>query len=287
MITGVLLFSRRTFSIGVAWSLIVLAALWLFYDLLEIRDTYSSLLESLNMQLIISYLKIIVPIGLLLSGLFILFKKTDRTIPACLLFAGSFVWILSMLLQITQTPVEIDNISHFLAFWNRIIVITVPVALVIFARTLLSKEKLVEPVSKQAQTETKIKLSANQLPEPIKQAETYRTSERIGQPDPGQIIKPSPVRKQPVIKPNPIQKQPVIKENPVHKQPVINENYRNVVFLREDRDNTNIWVVYKAPSKVEAMAFLSKQAIDRPSFFIVVETPQGNFGRDKDGIYQE
>jgi uncharacterized membrane protein YhaH (DUF805 family) len=69
-------------------------------------------------------------------------------------------------------------------------------------------------------------------------------------------------------------------------QPVAS-NAKNVTFIREDRDANSVWVVYKAPCKADAMAFLSQQQIVRPLYYVVVETSEGNFGRDKDGFYQE
>ena len=35
------------------------------------------------------------------------------------------------------------------------------------------------------------------------------------------------------------------------------------------------------------MAFLQAHPVDRNFFYLVVETPEGNFGRDVDGIYAE
>ncbi|MDR2915362.1 MAG: hypothetical protein LBV74_11110 [Tannerella sp.] len=64
-------------------------------------------------------------------------------------------------------------------------------------------------------------------------------------------------------------------------------NAGNIVFVREDRDNNSVWRVHKAPCKADAMAFLSQQQVSRPLFYLIVETPEGNFGRDKDGFYQE
>jgi uncharacterized membrane protein YhaH (DUF805 family) len=60
-----------------------------------------------------------------------------------------------------------------------------------------------------------------------------------------------------------------------------------VKFVREDRDDTAVWRVHSAPGKADALAFLSKQTVKLPLFYIVVETPDGNFGKDKDGVYQE
>ncbi|MDR2774666.1 MAG: hypothetical protein LBC19_07990, partial [Tannerella sp.] len=64
-------------------------------------------------------------------------------------------------------------------------------------------------------------------------------------------------------------------------------NARKATFVREDREANSIWVIYSAPSKADAMVFLSQQQIVRPLYYVIVETPEGNFGRDKDGFYQE
>jgi hypothetical protein len=66
-----------------------------------------------------------------------------------------------------------------------------------------------------------------------------------------------------------------------------NGNAHRVTFVRENRDDSAVWMVYTAPSKADAMDFLSRQQINKPLYYVVVETPDGNFGRDKDGIYQE
>jgi hypothetical protein len=65
-----------------------------------------------------------------------------------------------------------------------------------------------------------------------------------------------------------------------------------VVFVREDRRMGNFGVIYtyrtyKAPNKASAMAFLEKNPVTRQYYYIVVETPEGNYGRDIQGIYQE
>lgn len=62
---------------------------------------------------------------------------------------------------------------------------------------------------------------------------------------------------------------------------------QNVTFLRENRNQGSIWRVYKAQNKADALAFLSQQQITRALYYVVVETPEGNFGRDIDGFYKE
>jgi hypothetical protein len=76
-------------------------------------------------------------------------------------------------------------------------------------------------------------------------------------------------------------------EKSVHAVPSAAGDMKKVKFVREDRDATSVWRVYKAPCKADAVAFLSTQTVTRPLYYIVVETPEGNFGRDKDGFYQE
>lgn len=42
---------------------------------------------------------------------------------------------------------------------------------------------------------------------------------------------------------------------------------------------------YKAPNKETALAFLKANPVDQPLFYIIVHTPDGDVGRDKDGIF--
>ena len=35
------------------------------------------------------------------------------------------------------------------------------------------------------------------------------------------------------------------------------------------------------------MAFLRENSVDKPHYYLVVHTPEGVFGRDKDGIYEQ
>ena len=65
-----------------------------------------------------------------------------------------------------------------------------------------------------------------------------------------------------------------------------------VTFVREERKagplgSTNTYRTYRGPSKAAAMAFLQANPVNKPLYYIVVETPEGNFGRDSSGIYEE
>ena len=43
---------------------------------------------------------------------------------------------------------------------------------------------------------------------------------------------------------------------------------------------------HTGPSKAAAIAWLQTQSVNRPSYFIVVETPEGTFARDIQGIFE-
>jgi hypothetical protein len=66
-----------------------------------------------------------------------------------------------------------------------------------------------------------------------------------------------------------------------------------VVFIREDRNpsplgtGTTIYRVHKGPDAASAKAFLEAHPVTKPLFYIIVETPEGNYGRDIEGMYKE
>ena len=43
--------------------------------------------------------------------------------------------------------------------------------------------------------------------------------------------------------------------------------------------------IFEAPNKATAMKFLERATVDKPLYYLLVETPQGNFGKDNGGIY--
>jgi hypothetical protein len=65
----------------------------------------------------------------------------------------------------------------------------------------------------------------------------------------------------------------------------------SVVFVREDRQQkvgqTMIYRVHMAPNAASAKAFLEQNPVARQFYYIVVETPEGNYCRDIQGIYKE
>ncbi|WP_409199899.1 hypothetical protein [Methanobrevibacter sp. DSM 116169] len=69
------------------------------------------------------------------------------------------------------------------------------------------------------------------------------------------------------------------------------KNKKDVKFLKKESKNDafgeNVWEVYSAPNKESAIAFLEGKVVSKNFYYIVVETPEGNFGRDINGFYQE
>ena len=65
-----------------------------------------------------------------------------------------------------------------------------------------------------------------------------------------------------------------------------------VIFVQEKRQQgqmggTLIYRIYKGPDAASATAFLQQNPVSEKLKYIVVETPEGNYGRDIDGIYKE
>lgn len=64
-----------------------------------------------------------------------------------------------------------------------------------------------------------------------------------------------------------------------------------VEFIREDRremmGHTMRYRIHRASDPSAAKAFLHRQTVDRGLLCLVVETPEGTWCRDRDGIYRE
>jgi len=60
---------------------------------------------------------------------------------------------------------------------------------------------------------------------------------------------------------------------------------------REDRQQkmgaTFVYRVHTAPDAASAKAFLEKNPVPAKLFYLIVETPEGNYCRDVNGIYKE
>jgi hypothetical protein len=64
-----------------------------------------------------------------------------------------------------------------------------------------------------------------------------------------------------------------------------------VRFVREDRTQmqgqTMIYRIHTAPDAASAKAFLEQNPVNQNFYYIVVETPEGNYCRDIQGMYKE
>lgn len=65
------------------------------------------------------------------------------------------------------------------------------------------------------------------------------------------------------------------------------ETSNDAIYLRTDHQDSFTYVIYKATSKASAIEFLKTKPVTKSLYYIVVETPEGNWARDKDGIYKE
>lgn len=64
----------------------------------------------------------------------------------------------------------------------------------------------------------------------------------------------------------------------------------SVELMREgegEGDDFAYYYRFKAPNKESAQAYLKKVAVAEPGLFVVVETPEGHWGKDLRGIYRE
>jgi len=64
-------------------------------------------------------------------------------------------------------------------------------------------------------------------------------------------------------------------------------NSDNVKFNKKYQEGPFTYECYLANNKADAMAFLSKKTVEKSLYYIVVDTPEGSFGRDINGVYEE
>lgn len=52
-------------------------------------------------------------------------------------------------------------------------------------------------------------------------------------------------------------------------------------------DGVSTYEIYTGPDRASAFAFLSEKTVVRRYYYIIVDTPEGSFGKDRVGFYQE
>ena len=80
-----------------------------------------------------------------------------------------------------------------------------------------------------------------------------------------------------------------------HLEPSASTNSRNnssgnkmsVRFKEKYSKGNFTYEIYQANSRADAQAFLGDRVVTQKFYYVVVETPEGNFGRDNMGMYQE
>jgi hypothetical protein len=58
-------------------------------------------------------------------------------------------------------------------------------------------------------------------------------------------------------------------------------------FVRKYRQGMSTYELYRAPDVQAAKAFLNTKKVSEPLYYILVETPEGNWGVDTEGLYLE
>ena len=66
-----------------------------------------------------------------------------------------------------------------------------------------------------------------------------------------------------------------------------NKSTSQPVFISKRMVRTSIYETYKADDTEVAKAFLLQKKVEEKQYFIVVETPNGNWGMDRVGLYLE
>lgn len=75
--------------------------------------------------------------------------------------------------------------------------------------------------------------------------------------------------------------------SPSVKAPAGNGDAKSVRYKEKIRKDGATYEVYTAPNKLSAIAFLKGKQVTQGQYYICVDTPEGSFGRDINGIYQE
>ena len=56
-------------------------------------------------------------------------------------------------------------------------------------------------------------------------------------------------------------------------------------FIRKQRQDDCIYEIYEGTNAESAKEFLISKEVEKPKYYIVVKTPEGNWGMDVDGLY--
>jgi len=68
---------------------------------------------------------------------------------------------------------------------------------------------------------------------------------------------------------------------------IVKTEISKVTYQSTDKNGPNTYEVYSGPDAETAKEFLKSKPVTESLYYVIVETPEGNYGRDKDGIYKE
>ena len=66
-----------------------------------------------------------------------------------------------------------------------------------------------------------------------------------------------------------------------------NADKTRVKFKTINKKDKFTYEIYEGKTRADAMAFLGDRVVNQKLYYVIVETPEGNFGRDNMGIYEE
>jgi len=76
-----------------------------------------------------------------------------------------------------------------------------------------------------------------------------------------------------------------------HVQPKSIDTGKVSFVEKYSKDNSfmsvNTYEIYKGPDAATAKAFLETKKVTKSLYYIIVETPEGNYGRDIEGMHKE
>ena len=71
------------------------------------------------------------------------------------------------------------------------------------------------------------------------------------------------------------------------KEGNVKPKIEKVKFVRDEQRGKSQYKIYSGQSKESAMEFLQKNPVTESFYYIIIETPEGNYARDIMGIYRE
>jgi hypothetical protein len=78
----------------------------------------------------------------------------------------------------------------------------------------------------------------------------------------------------------------IIADQIIIEDRIANVDTRSIKFIGKEEKDSHTYEVYRAKNREQALAFLKGKTVTKDCYYIEVETPEGNVGRDVNGIYK-